>query len=69
MASLTTFQTYPDLLIDGGRLAARDWGSHPAVSTVEQAVRATITIDAEAIVLRATGTDGTARGLMPGGLG
>jgi len=69
MTSLTTFHTYPDLLFDGGRLAAKCWGDHPTVSTLQQAVRATIAVDSEAVVLRASGTDGTARGLMPGGLG
>jgi hypothetical protein len=69
MTSLTTFHTYPDLLFDGGRLAAKCWGDHPTVSTLQQDVRATIAVDSEAVVLRASGTDGTARGLMPGGLG
>ena len=69
MTSLTTFHTYPDLLFDGGRLAATCWGGHPTVSTLEQVVRATIAVDPDAVVLRASGTDGTARGLMPGGLG
>ena len=69
MTSLTTFHTYPDLLFDGGRLAATCWGGHPTVSTVKQAVCATIAVDSEAVVLRAVGTDGIAKGLMPGGLG
>jgi len=69
MTSLTTFHTYPDLLFDGGRLAATCWSGHPTVSTLQQAVRATIAADSEVVVLRASGTDGTARGLMPGGLG
>ena len=69
MASCTTFHTYPQLLFDGGRLAATCWGDHPTVSTVEQVVRATLAVDSEAVVLRASGIDGTARGLMPAGLG
>jgi len=69
MTSCTTFHTYSDLLFDGGRLAATCWTDHPTVSTLEQVVRATIAVDSEAVVLRASGTDGTARGLMPGGLG
>ena len=69
MASCITFHTYPDLLFDGGRLAATCWGGHPTVLTVEQVVRATLAVEPEAVVLRASGTDGTARGLMPGGLG
>ena len=69
MTSLTTFHTYPDLLFDGGRLAATCWGDHPTVSTLQQAVCATIAVDSEAVVLRASGTDGTAKGLLPGGLG
>jgi len=69
MASCITFHTYPDLLFDGGRLAATCWNDHPTVSTVEQVVRATLAVDSEAVVLRASGIDGTARGLMPAGLG
>lgn len=69
MASCITFHTYPGLLFDGGRLAATCWGDHFTVSTLEQVTRATIAVDSEAVVLRATGSDGTAKGLMPGGLG
>jgi len=69
MASCTTFHTYPQLLFDGGRLAATCWGDHPTVSTVEQVVRATLAVEPDAVVLRAAGSDGTARGLMPAGLG
>ena len=61
--------TYPDLLFDGGRLAATCWTDHPTVSTLDQVVHATIAVDSEAVVLRASGTDGTATGLMPAGLG
>ena len=69
MTSCITFHTYADLLFDGGRLAATCWGDHPTVSTLQQAVCATIAVDSEAVVLRASGTDGTATGLMPAGLG
>ena len=69
MASCVTFHTYPELLFDGGRLAATCWGGHPTVLTVEQVVRATLAVEPEAVVLRASGIDGTARGLMPAGLG
>jgi len=69
MTSCITFHTYPDLLFDGGRLAATCWGDHPTVSTLEQVVCATITLEPGAVVLRASGIDGTARGLMPAGLG
>jgi hypothetical protein len=62
----TTYNTYPDLLIDGGRLAATVW---QAASTSE-AIAATIRRDATAIVLRATDSTGTRLvGLAPGGLG
>lgn len=58
---MVTFHTYPELLIDGGRLAATEW---PGAS-VSEAVAATLRLDSEAIVLRA----GQAVGLAPGGLG
>ena len=66
----TTFHTYPDLLLDGGRLAATEWGSHPAgCATLAEAVAATLRLDDEAIVLRAVCGTTTVRGLAPGGLG
>ena len=66
----TTFHTYPDLLLDGGRLAATEWGSHPAgCATLAEAVAATLRLDDEAIVLRAVRGTEVQRGLAPGGLG
>jgi hypothetical protein len=60
--SITTYHTYPDLLIDGGRLAATEWGGNP---TPAEAVAATLRLDPEAIILRV----GQLRGLAPGGIG
>ena len=66
----TPYNTYPDLLIDGGRLAASDWGNIRTGSvTLAEAVAATINRDAEAIVLRVTNDRETLHGLAPGGLG
>ena len=56
MTSCTTFHTYSDLLFDGGRLAATCWTDHPTVSTLDQVVHATLAVDSEAVVLRASGT-------------
>ena len=63
---VTTYHTYPDLLFTGGRLAASEY---PIRASMAQAVQITIDHDSQAVVLRATGYDGSARGLMPGGLG
>ena len=60
----TTYHTYADLLLDGGRLAATQWDG----GTLADAVVATLRLDPDAVVLRACrGTD-TAIGLAPGGL-
>jgi hypothetical protein len=62
-----TYHTYPDLLLDGGRLACTEWS--PRLSVAE-AVAATIRHDPERIVLRAIAVKGGhVRGLAPGGLG
>jgi hypothetical protein len=60
--SVTTYHTYPDLLIDGGRLAATEWGGNP---THAEAIAATLRLDPEAIILRV----GQLRGMAPGGIG
>ena len=66
----TTYNTYPDLLLDGGRLAASNWGNIRTGSvTLAEAVAATINRDADAIVLRVSNDRETLRGLAPGGLG
>jgi hypothetical protein len=66
----TTYHTYSDLLLDGGRLAASDWGNIRTGSvTLAEAVAATINRDAEAIVLRVCNDRETLHGLAPGGLG
>ena len=61
-----TAHTYPELLFEGGRLALTRWKG-PA--TCRQVVAAVVGRDPEAIIARARGTDGEARGCMPGGLG
>jgi hypothetical protein len=44
----TTYHTYSDLLLNGGRLAASDWGNIRTGSvTLAEAVAATINRDAE----------------------
>ena len=66
----TTYHTYSDLLLDGGRLAASDWGNiRTGAVTLAEAVAATINRDSEAIVLRVCNDRETLRGLAPGGLG
>ena len=66
----TTYHTYSDLLLNGGRLAASDWGNIRTGSvTLAEAVAATINRDAEAIVLRVSNDRETLRGLAPGGIG
>jgi hypothetical protein len=62
----TTFHTYPDLIIDGGRLAATEWRR----ATAAEAVAATLRLDPEAIILRTLSSNGeTVRGYAPGGIG
>ena len=62
----TTYHTYPDLLLDGGRLAATVWEGG---ATHAEAVAATLRLDAEAIVLRTVRGTEALVGLAPGGLG
>jgi hypothetical protein len=65
----TTYHTYPDLLTSGDRLAATDWGSHPAgCASLGEAVSATLHLDPDAIILRAVRGSEAVRGLAPGGL-
>ena len=61
-----TLHTYPDLIFDGGRHALTMWHG-PA--TCRQVTLSVIALDPEVIVSRARGTDGVARGHLPGGLG
>jgi hypothetical protein len=61
-----TYNTWPDLLIDGGRLASTEWS--PRLSGSE-CVAAMLRRDPEAVVLRVVAFDGHRRGLAPGGLG
>jgi hypothetical protein len=61
-----TFNTWPDLVIDGGRLAATEWS--PRLSGRE-CVAAMLRRDPDAVVLRVVAFDGHRRGLAPGGLG
>ena len=60
-----THNTYPDLLITGGRLARTEWPE----ATPAEALAATLRYDPEAIVLLITSPAGQpVRGLAPGGL-
>ena len=63
---ITTYHTYPDLLLDGGRLAATDYGDHV---TVAQAVDYITANDADVVVLRILQGQTMHRGFMPGGIG
>lgn len=67
MNNTTTYHTYADLLTDGGRLAATNWGSLRSCSAAE-AVAATLRHDPEAVVLRVTYGVESAKGYAPGGL-
>jgi hypothetical protein len=65
----TTYSTFPDLLTSGERLAATDWGSHPAgCASLGEAVTATLDLYPDAIILRAVRGSEAVRGLAPGGL-
>lgn len=68
--STTTYHTYADLLLDGGRLAATEWGSRDGVACASLAdgVAATLRLDPEAIILRAVRGSETVRGYAPAGL-
>jgi hypothetical protein len=63
---MTTLHTYPDLLIDGGRLAPTVWRG----ATAAEAVAATLRHDGEAVVLAVADAAGhrVAIGHAPGGL-
>ena len=64
--SITTYHTYPELVYDGGRLAATEWSHYNHWNpTPAEAVAATIEHDPDAIVLRVC----QLRGLAPGGIG
>lgn len=62
----TALHTYPDILHSGGRLAATVWETRDA----KQAAAATLTRDAESIVLRIADWQGryVAIGYAPGGI-
>jgi hypothetical protein len=62
---ISTFNTYPELLTDSGRLAKTVW-QH--AETLGQAIAATIALDSTAVILRATGQGERIVGLAPGGL-
>lgn len=62
----TTYHTYPELVHDGGRLAATEWAHYNYWNPTEvEAVAATINHDPDAIVLRVN----KIRGFAPGGIG
>jgi hypothetical protein len=61
----STFHTYPELLIDRGRLAQSCWDH---ASDLGAAIAATLAYNPGAVILRATGSGQQLRGLAPGGL-
>ena len=61
----TTYHTYADLIIDGGRHAATEWGYG---ATLAEAVAATLRLDADAIILRAVRGTEVVRGYAPAGM-
>ena len=60
----STYHTYPDLVYDKGRLAETNW----LTDQLGDAITAIITIDPEAVVLRARIGNDSIKGLAPGGL-
>lgn len=67
---MTTLHTYPDLLHDGGRLAATAWNYRGWRCSAADAVAATLDLDSEAVILRVADSNGryVAVGHAPGGL-
>jgi DNA-binding GntR family transcriptional regulator len=64
----STFHTYPELIADAGRPARTDWGDRRE-HTAAEAVAATLRLDPQAVIVRATDATGCRLiGLMPGGL-
>ena len=58
----STFHTYPELLIDRGRLAQSCWDH---ASDLGAAIAATLAYNPDAVILRATGSGQQLRGLAP----
>ncbi len=61
----TTYHTYADLITDGGRLAATEWG---VSASIADGVAATLRYDDEAIILRAVRGTEVVRGYAPAGM-
>lgn len=59
-----TFHTYPDLITEGGRLAATDWGRSP----LTEAVAATLAHCRDAVILLAIDGNDRIRAHAPGGM-
>ena len=60
----STYHTYPDLIYDKGRLAETHW----LTDQLSDAIIATLSLDADCIILRARVGNETITGLRPGGL-
>jgi hypothetical protein len=58
----STFHTYPELLMDRGRLAQSCWDH---ASDLGAAIAATLAYNPDAVILRATGSGQQLRGLPP----
>jgi type IV secretory pathway ATPase VirB11/archaellum biosynthesis ATPase len=67
---VTTYHTYAELLLDGGRLAVTEWGGRHGMPSVSLAdgVAATLRLDPEAIILQAVRGSETVRGYAPAGM-
>lgn len=62
---VSTYHTYADLIINGGRLAATEWQGGASMA---EAVAATLRLDGDAIILRAKRGSESVRALAPGGM-
>ena len=60
----STYHTYADLIIDGGRLAATEWPK----ASIAEAIGATLARDCQAIVLTVVARGEIIRGYAPGGM-
>lgn len=59
-----TYNTYPDLVHTGGRLARTDW----EFNSIERGVAATIKYDPSAVILNVRNHSEWITGLAPGGI-
>jgi hypothetical protein len=60
----STYHTYPDLITDGGRLAATAWPK----ASISDAIGATLANDCQAVILTVVASGEITRGYAPGGM-